>query len=201
MGLLNQKSAIGNILKTSYVHPNGFYKIPLIQFDQFGPKIRLHLWCPSKIMPSSPFCNIHSHHWDFESAVLLGFLRHRVFFEQSMFRNGMPYVKYKLCRESDDGHSLSLVGSTLLGVEREDLLEPGARYSLKAYQLHQLEPLALDRFTVTLVHQRRHTEASNHVFHPVGSTPDESSSQPRRVTQSEFSEVLDQLVSTKFRQQ
>jgi hypothetical protein len=187
--MLGTESCYTRLLRSSYIHPNGFYKIPLFEFDHFGPKIRLHVWIPNRLTPSDIDTNLHTHHWNFESVVIAGQLRHVTFLEMS----GNSHVKHKLTRRPADGHALQAVSTCSLCKSCEQHFAYGDSYSLRAVEIHQLSPSAHDRVTATLIHQHRHTEQQNYVYLPASDNLQSGENTPRRLTESDISILLTEL--------
>lgn len=187
---LSSNDRLERLSANSYIHPNGFFKIPLLESDTYGPKIRLHVWTPSRIRPSDPFENLHTHHWDFESLILIGQLQHFIFCETSDQIFGMPYDRYSLKRTPQDGHYLIPTRVVLLQKAIETILDARANYSLGCDTIHQVYPVSPTDVTATLILQKRYTRRSNDVYLPTGVTHVSFGSIPRRPTPWELIEVI-----------
>lgn len=187
----NTNSSLKKIINSSYVHPNGFYKIPLVEFDQFGPKIRLHIWIPSLLAPKDIYSNIHTHHWGFESIVIIGQIRHITFSEKT----GSSYVKYQLDRQPNHGHTLHKHGVCDLSKLNEQQFTAGSSYSLNATDIHQLSPSSQFQVTATLIHQYRHTERLNHVYLPIYENEVVFNHTPNRLSEDDIYQLFRKLNS------
>lgn len=187
--LLEARANLSRLLESSYIHPNGFFKIPLFESDYLGPKIRLHVWIPHRLTPSAIDTNIHTHHWSFDSFVMAGSLRHITYLEA----RGTSYNKCRLSRRPSNGHVLHTISKCELHIAEERQIGPNASYSLKATEIHQLFPSIHDRVTATLILQHRHTEYLNHVYLPASVQLEESEIVPTPITEEDISAVIAEL--------
>lgn len=70
--LLSDSSWLQRVAGLSYYHANNFAKIVLLANQDRDWKLRLHLWRPQSGPTSDKPEDIHSHRWDFSTALITG---------------------------------------------------------------------------------------------------------------------------------
>lgn len=70
--ILSDKERLVDIAARSYYHANSFLKLVLMAGDKNAWKLRLHIWHPQPDVSEPVTEDIHSHRWDFTTALLAG---------------------------------------------------------------------------------------------------------------------------------
>lgn len=152
------RTAAGEAPDRAYRHPNGFLKIVLLADPQF--QLRLHVWRPTPGCPA-PAENVHSHRWDFASAVLAGGYRFQEFVPDARGEefNGFRYHGH----EGTSSYSLSPTGVERLRCTFDADLSSGSSYLLTSDVLHRVVSPP-DRTTVSIVLQGPHKDVPVEVY-------------------------------------
>lgn len=139
--LLTNQSMLCQIAKSSYLHQNGFVKIPLIQTDKFT--IRLHIW-NSKVASKE---TLHNHRWYLASTVLKGVLRSEIW-ESSVCEEDPYYDEYLYVDKNSTPCLLGKV-KVVMSSKIEEL--KGNAYVLSPNVLHRITTCPEDGMVATLV--------------------------------------------------
>lgn len=129
------------IAQSSYIHQNGFFKIPLVQEEKFV--IRLHIWIPS--VPAKE--TLHNHRWYLASTVLKGNLRSEVW-ESSVCERDSWYDEYLYTNKNTEPHFL---GKVRVALASADTKQTGSTYVLAPDILHRITVSPEDGMVATLV--------------------------------------------------
>ncbi|MGW6681157.1 hypothetical protein ACWGBO_14865 [[Kitasatospora] papulosa] len=134
-GILSDDRQLGEIAARSYYHANSFLKIVLAVGDEKAWKLRLHVWHPRSEADLLPREDIHSHRWDFTTALLLGEYNAREY----MIAPGDDYHHYRYTPVRADQHfSLEAMGSEQLAKVCEINVQAGTVYHLDHRVLHSI---------------------------------------------------------------
>ncbi|MFD4998677.1 hypothetical protein [Streptomyces buecherae] len=134
-GILSDDRQLGEIAARSYYHANSFLKIVLAVGDENAWKLRLHVWHPQSEADLLPREDIHSHRWDFTTALLLGEYNAREY----MIAPGDDYHHYRYTPVRADQHfSLEAMGSEQLAKVCESNVQAGTVYHLDHRVLHSI---------------------------------------------------------------
>lgn len=134
-GILSDDRQLGEIAARSYYHANSFLKIVLAVGDENAWKLRLHVWHPRSEADLLPREDIHSHRWDFTTALLLGEYNAREY----MIAPGDEYHHYRYTPVRADQHfSLEAMGSEQLAKVYEINVQAGTVYHLDHRVLHSI---------------------------------------------------------------
>ncbi|WP_028808850.1 hypothetical protein [Streptomyces canus] len=134
-GILSDDRQLGEIAARSYYHANSFLKIVLAVGDENAWKLRLHVWHPRSEADLLPREDIHSHRWDFTTALLLGEYNAREY----MIAPGDDYHHYRYTPVRADQHfSLEAMGSKQLAKVCEVNVQAGTVYHLDHRILHSI---------------------------------------------------------------
>ena len=158
-------------------------------------RLRLHVWDPRYRVPN--VTEIHDHPWHFESTVLFGRMRnviYKVAYAASSVNDATSPVTHTLGRimrgpaptEPDEER-----GVVRLVVEREELIEAGRSYAMRADELHASYP---DAGTVTICRRTfAEDRSADHalVCWPVGGK--RVSAEPRAATHEEVQDIIEAL--------
>jgi len=158
-----------SLLEASYLHPNGFAKIPLIR-DQDGTVIRLHYWRGGVLQDT----NIHSHRWDMSSRILRGIYRARDFEES---QDGLSVDKFQCAENRNGSYALDLVERTFLRLVTNRTFRPGDHYNMAAGLIHLVDEV-LTYDAISLVNCSPIQFTHSWVYSPQNEVPFNVPSQP-----------------------
>ncbi len=128
--------SLQTIARRSYLHPNGFDKIVLIDSQRPAYKLRLHVWLPSEEQKAIAPEDVHNHRWDFCSHVLMGSLDWE---EYVLTDSGEPRYQYHYRSPGNsDAFSLESVGTVRTQRVFETTLPAGLSYRLQHGVLHRV---------------------------------------------------------------
>jgi hypothetical protein len=179
--LCRNDSAVRDLARRSYWHPNGFAKLVLHVSREPEFRIRLHVW---PVVPAGPLVgesNPHSHRWEFASTVIAGGGLHMVEYRETE-EGGKPYNRYRYGGDPDDPAALRPDGSARLTRTGSPHVRCGEIYSCDTTIVHTVAPIALG-VTATLVIQGPHRSSSTVVY----CTPGRDDDQPNgELTKSDF---------------
>lgn len=158
LALTRNSAWVERVAADSYLHANGFYKIPL--FTSHGARLRLHFWNGATAAEE----NIHNHRWNLASRVLLGTLEDEIYDfcpvddPAALLLNEFEYRKAgpdEAVVSRCDGRAVRLTAKTVR--------MPGAAYSLHPRQLHRIVTTP-GAPTMTLMAQSAAVFSSNTMF-------------------------------------
>ncbi|MGW3068844.1 hypothetical protein ACWDA8_36585, partial [Streptomyces sp. NPDC001130] len=70
--IISDDAALADIAARSYYHANNFLKLVLMAGDKNPWRLRLHVWHPQPNASGTITEDIHSHRWDFTTALVVG---------------------------------------------------------------------------------------------------------------------------------
>ncbi|MGQ4464663.1 hypothetical protein ACN6LC_003770 [Streptomyces violaceoruber] len=158
---------LAEIAARSYYHANSFLKLVLAVGSENTWKLRLHVWHPQAEEDREPREDIHSHRWDFTTALLLGEYNAR---EYMIAPGGEEYHHYKYTPvRADQFFALESMGTDQLAQVFESNLQAGTVYHLDHRVLHSIAR-SYDGPTATVVLQGPTVRNSTNVYRttPVG---------------------------------
>jgi hypothetical protein len=173
------------LLKSSYLHPNGFMKISLtnVRLEQGAEAVRIHYWGEPVIT------NLHSHRWDMSVKLILGGYVSTDFVEDPA---GIAMDRYT-CSANDAGrYDLSTADIAHVRVERIRSISSGESYAQSAGIIHQVAKRDPGP-TISLVACSAPVSEASAVFVPLGEYPRDSEGAP--VQDSFLREVVKQTMS------
>jgi hypothetical protein len=161
LDILNNESHLDFIAAQSYMHYNGFYKIPLINVQNV--KLRLHYW--NSLNNESFEENIHDHRWDFSSLILLGGYTNEIFAEDN---DGSEYEEYHYYpRENKQSYQLSYVKNSKLILDRCEQITKGDCIIFPKGCLHRVKPV-VNNNTVSIFLQGKVQASYARVLNKIG---------------------------------
>jgi len=176
----------------------GMFRLDVVDLSR-----RLHVWVPSMFAKKN-VTTIHTHPWHFNSTIIAGALRNRLFTELTKpeeVRNGVPYSKLEIECGLGGGASGPRVDASLF-CHNEFSYRAGETYDLWSHEIHETIP---EDGTITLIERRFPDKAGvwgalrtiplpdgprphhAHVFFPTGT--EWVSAEPRSATEDEVVEM------------
>jgi hypothetical protein len=169
-------SVLANIAARSYYHANNFLKVVLLGGDKNPWKLRLHMWHPQPshtvgqspadyrilaTLPTAPGTiteDIHSHRWDFTTALLAG----QYFAQEFRIGSGREYYHFKyLPIGQGKTFSLEAQGKEQLSTVFEAVLPAGTVYYIDHEILHCISRFAGKAAASLVLQQPAVTEFTN----------------------------------------
>lgn len=125
-----------SILQRTYIHDNGFYKIPLIKSTNF--QLRIHYWSKEiKSQSGTSKQNAHDHRWDFASYILQGSYSHQKLVEESSASESLNHYIYHKANNFA-GYNLQYNRLASLKVTNEDIYKKGDILNLNYEDIHRV---------------------------------------------------------------
>ncbi|APS20751.1 hypothetical protein ACIQEY_28175 [Streptomyces parvus] len=164
--IIADEDVLADVAARSYYHANNFLKLVLLAGDKNPWRLRLHMWHPQPDATGSITEDIHSHRWDFTTALVVG----EYFAQEFRVGPGTEYHYYKYL-PIGQGKTFSLVaqGKERLTSVFEALLPAGTVYHIDHQVLHCISRSA-GKAAASLVLQLPAVEEFTHVYRtsPVG---------------------------------
>lgn len=126
--LLRQKSLLTKIAACSYLQGNGFYKLVLLDEQDF--RVRLHIWMPGIFSQE----NLHNHRWHFASTIITGQLRSEIW-EDSASPSLPIYDEYLYVGKEKNP---LLIGKASVELIEQITHQAGSVYVLPPCVLHRI---------------------------------------------------------------
>ncbi|MET8234297.1 hypothetical protein ABZS77_26850 [Micromonospora sp. NPDC005298] len=165
--VISDDDLLAKIAKSSYYHANNFLKIVLLAGEKNPWKLRLHMWHPQPNDSGLITEDIHSHRWDFTTALVVG----EYFAQEFRIGPGTEYYhfKYLPIGKGTSTFSLEAQGKEQLSAVFEALLPAGTVYHIDHRVLHCISRSA-GRAAASLVLQQPAAEDFTNVYRtsPVG---------------------------------
>jgi hypothetical protein len=178
-------SAVRDLARRSYWHPNGFAKLVLHVSREPEFRIRLHVW---PVVPAGPLVgesNPHSHRWEFASTVIAGNGLHMAEYRETE-QGDKSYDRYRYGADPADPAALLPDGAAPLTRTASPYVRYGQIYSCDTSVVHTVAPNTVG-LTATLVVQGPHRSSSTVVY----CTPGRDADQPNReLTESDFTSLV-----------
>jgi hypothetical protein len=132
--VLENKSLLEQIARSSYSHVNGFDKITLLNSTKPEYTLRLHIWWPGQVPNIG---NIHNHPSDFSSTILTGSLSFQHYEENEAGEIAVQQFDCLTHREKSY-YEVRPVGWSHLCSVFEGQMTAGTTYSISAEVLHRI---------------------------------------------------------------
>lgn len=126
--LITNDDEMSALARRSYIHGNGFYKIPLVTSPTHT--VRIHIWrgdCAAEE-------NLHTHRWPLASAVVHGTLTAEYWADDTS-RNGIVYNELMYRNKEDEP---TLLGECRIRLEETREHLAGEHYWMMADKLHRI---------------------------------------------------------------
>ncbi|MFE5915130.1 hypothetical protein ACFQ6B_39470 [Streptomyces wedmorensis] len=167
--IIADDEALADIAARSYYHANNFLKLVLLAGDKNPWRLRLHVWHPRPDASGTITEDIHSHRWDFTTALVVG----EYFAQEFKIGPGTEYHHFKyLPIGQGKTFSLEAQGKEQLCPVFEALLPAGTVYHIDHRVLHCISRSA-GKAAASLVLQQPAVEDHTNVYRtsPVGDEP------------------------------
>ncbi|MFI9328711.1 hypothetical protein ACIGZJ_14330 [Kitasatospora sp. NPDC052868] len=164
--IIADEAALADMAARSYYHANNFLKVVLLAGDKNPWKLRLHLWHPQPDASGTITEDIHSHRWDFTTALVVG----EYFAQEFKIGPGTDYHHYRyLPIGQGKTFSLEAQGKEQLYAAFEAVLPAGTIYHINHEVLHCISRSA-GKAAASLVLQQPAVEDFTNVYRtsPVG---------------------------------
>nr|ADN26243.1 hypothetical protein [Streptomyces coeruleorubidus]ADN65340.1 hypothetical protein [Streptomyces coeruleorubidus] len=164
--IISDDTALADIAARSYYHANNFLKVVLLAGDKNPWRLRLHMWHPQPNASGTITEDIHSHRWDFTTALVVG----EYFAQEFKIGPGTEYYHFKyLPIGQGKTFSLEAQGKEQLSSVFEALLPAGTVYHINHEVLHCISRSA-GKAAASLVLQPPAVEDFTNVYRtsPVG---------------------------------
>ena len=135
--MFSNDKLINMVLKKSYFHYNGFFRIVLASSEYY--KVRLHFWDAKNLNENNPE-NIHDHRWTFSSKILMGSYISQIYIV-SKDPQDSEYYKYLYDSNHDkDSYNLKEEGVERLKLIENRVFKIGENNSSNTVDLHRVIP-------------------------------------------------------------
>lgn len=134
--IIEDEDQLTEIAARSYYHANNFLKLVLMAGDANPWKLRLHVWHPQPDVTEEITEDVHSHRWDFTTALLAGEYCAREF-RVDEAGDDYHHLKY-LPVGADESFSLEPQGTARLLNVFEAVLPAGTVYHINHEVLHNI---------------------------------------------------------------
>ncbi|MEX0174081.1 hypothetical protein [Streptomyces sp. LMG1-1-1.1] len=164
--IIADEESLADIAARSYYHANNFLKLVLLAGDKNPWRLRLHMWHPQPDASGTITEDIHSHRWDFTTALVVG----EYFAQEFKIAPGREYHHFKyLPIGQGKTFSLEAQGKEQLCSVFEALLPAGTVYYIDHKVLHCISRSA-GKAAASLVLQQPAVEDHTNVYRtsPVG---------------------------------
>jgi hypothetical protein len=165
--IIADDAALADIAGRSYYHANNFLKIVLLAGEKNPWKLRLHMWHTQPDASGTITEDIHSHRWDFTTALVVG----EYFAQEFKIGPGTEYYhfKYLPIGQGSSTFSLEAQGKEHLCTVFEALMPAGTVYHIDHRVLHCISRSA-GKAAASLVLQQPAAEDFTNVYRtsPVG---------------------------------
>jgi hypothetical protein len=133
--IISDDANLADISTRSYYHANSFLKVVLMTGEESPWKLRLHVWHPQPDASATTTEDIHSHRWDFTTALLTGEYCAREF----KMGPGDEYYHFKYLPVGEgQAFSLEMQGRRQLCNVFEAILPAGTVYHINHEVLHSI---------------------------------------------------------------
>ncbi|KOU21879.1 hypothetical protein ADK52_22590 [Streptomyces sp. WM6372] len=158
--IMEDEDALAEIAARSYYHANAFLKVVLLAGDKNPWKLRLHVWHPQPDALGTITEDIHSHRWDFTTALVVG----EYFAREFQIGPGEEYYHFKYLPVGEgQAFSLEAQGTERLRSVFEAILPAGTVYHISHEVLHCISRSA-GKAAASVVLQRPAVEEFTNVF-------------------------------------
>ncbi|MFE7778459.1 hypothetical protein ACFU5O_32165 [Streptomyces sp. NPDC057445] len=158
--IVSDDDALAEIAARSYYHANNFLKLVLIAGEENPWKVRLHMWHPQPDAPGLITEDIHSHRWDFTTALVVG----EYLAQEYRVGPGEEYYHFKYLPVGQGRNfSLEAQGREQLSCVFEAVLPAGTVYHIDHKVLHCISRSA-GKAAASLVLQQPAVEDFTNVY-------------------------------------
>ncbi|MEE1838544.1 hypothetical protein ACIODX_38320 [Streptomyces sp. NPDC088190] len=158
--IVSDDAALADAAARSYYHANNFLKVVLMVGDKNSWKLRLHMWHPQPNVSGVITEDIHSHRWDFTTALVIG----EYFAQEFKVGPGVEYYHFKyLPIGKGKTFSLEAQGKEELYAAFEAVLPAGTVYHINHEVLHCISRSA-GKAAASLVLQQPAVEEFTNVY-------------------------------------
>jgi hypothetical protein len=158
--LLSDRQWLEEIASRSYLHANDFLKIVLMTGGPEDWKLRLHLWTPQPQEALRGLEDIHSHRWDFTTALVLG----EYLATEYRLGSGDEHYHYEYgVVDETNSFSMRELGMDRLSAVFHARLPAGAIYHISSQLLHRVSRVSPE-MTATLMVQGPAVRRSTDVY-------------------------------------
>lgn len=134
--IIDSEERLSQLSNHSYLHSNGFDKIVIDSFSEFGLKLRLHIWWNENnhIEEST----VHNHPWDFASHLIVGSYAMKLFRESKT--DGEEYLKtfYPTLAKSEQLKPIIETKKVKLSCYKEQTFQANTFYALDHNKFHSV---------------------------------------------------------------
>lgn len=167
--LVDNPNQLRRIASRSYYHSLGFLKVVLLTGYTSDWKFRLHIWGPGDpAVEDEAYSDIHTHRWDFVTAVVSGSYQACEF--NYADERGLGAAEYSRWRyepvQTDGTYSLTPTGNHYLFLQCERDVVAGASYYLDHRVPHATKLSPDSPTAVSVLVQSSTITASTDVFRP-----------------------------------
>lgn len=156
--IIADEDALAEIAARSYYHANNFLKLVLLAGDKNPWKLRLHVWHPQPNASGTITEDIHSHRWDFTTALVVG----EYFAQEFKIGPGEEYHHFKyLPVGAGQAFSLEAQGKEQLCNVFSALLPAGTVYHIDHRVLHCISRSAGKAAASLVLQQPAETDFTN----------------------------------------
>jgi hypothetical protein len=158
--IISDDATLAEIAARSYYHANSFLKVVLLAGDKNPWKLRLHMWHPQPNASGTVAEDIHSHRWDFTTALVVG----EYFAQEFRIGPGKEYYHFRyLPIGQGTTFSLEAQGKEQLSTVFEAVLPAGTVYHINHEVLHCISRSA-GKAAASLVFQQPAVEDHTNVY-------------------------------------
>lgn len=156
--LIADDAALAEMVPRSYYHANNFLKVVLMAGESNPWKLRLHMWHPKPEATGTITEDVHSHRWDFTTALVVG----EYFAQEFRIGPGPEYYHYKYLPVGQDRtFSLEAQRKQQLSTVFEAVLPAGTVYHIDHEVLHCISRSAGKAAASLVLQQPAVTEFTN----------------------------------------
>lgn len=156
--ITSDDDVLADIAARSYYHANNFLKVVLLAGDRHPWKLRLHMWHPKPDATGTITEDVHSHRWNFTTALVVG----EYFAQEFRIGPGPEYFHFKyLPIGKGKTFSLEAQGKERLSTVFEAVLPAGTVYHIDHEVLHCISRSAGKAAASLVLQQPAVTEFTN----------------------------------------
>lgn len=192
--IIDDDDELAEIAARSYYHANNFLKLVLMSGDTSQWKLRLHVWHPQPDVTEEVTEDVHSHRWDFTTALLAGEYCAREFraIEGESDADNYQHLKY-LPVGADQSFTLEHQGSASLLNVFEAVLPAGTVYHIDHSVLHSISRSGGGGAASLVLQRPAVTEFTNVYRRSCGDTIDTEDRVAVKVERPDIPELRDEL--------
>lgn len=146
--ILNDEEKMNQLANISYIHVNGFAKIPIYKDSE--KIIRIHIWMKNNKERQNP----HSHGWSFNSKIIKGRFINQIY--EDVTENKESYNDDQivnkniiLLNKNDHLTNMEFQNKAKLRISTVDFLYENDSYSMQSKDIHTYYPI--DDMSITII--------------------------------------------------